>query len=101
MHVNQVKETCGGLRFYTRSVLSVVSQQRIEEAEARSFTICDACGAPGTLQHRGGWYRTRCPHHAALDDVLLQAMITLIWMNPDAVERSSPCAVMVFEDHIK
>jgi hypothetical protein len=101
VHVNQVKETFGGLRFYTRSVLSVVSQQHIEEAEVRSFTICEACGAPGALQHRGGWYRTRCPHHAALDDVSLQAMITLVWMNPEAVERGFPCAVMVFEDHIK
>lgn len=69
LHANQVKEIFGGLRFYTRSVLSAISQQRIEEAEARSFTICEACGAPGALQHRGEWYRTRCPHHAALDDV--------------------------------
>lgn len=101
MHVNQVKETCGGLRFYTRSVFSGVSQQRIEEAEARSFTICDACGAPGTLQHRGGWYQTRCPHHAALDDVSPQVVSMLVGMTSDAVERSSPCEVMVFEDHIK
>jgi hypothetical protein len=69
LHVIQIKEKFGGLRFYTRVQLSAVSQRLIEDAEARSFTICEACGAPGALQHRGGWYRTRCPHHAPLDDV--------------------------------
>jgi hypothetical protein len=69
LHVNQVKETFGGLRFYTRSVLSAVSQQCIEDAEAQSFTICESCGAPGTLQSREGWLRTSCLDHAALDDV--------------------------------
>jgi hypothetical protein len=69
VHVNQVKETFGGLRFYTRSVLSAVSQQCIEDAEAQSFTICESCGAPGTLQSREGWLRTSCLDHAALDDV--------------------------------
>jgi hypothetical protein len=69
LHVTQVKEKFGGLRFYTRAVLSATSAQRIEDAEARSFTLCEACGSPGILQHRGGWYRTRCPDHAALDDV--------------------------------
>jgi hypothetical protein len=69
VHVNQVKEKFGGLRFYTRSVLSTAGQQAIEEAEARSFMICEACGAPGTLQSREGWFRTRCPAHATLDDV--------------------------------
>jgi hypothetical protein len=101
VHVNQVKETFGGLRFYARSVLSVVSQQRIEEVEARSFTICEACGAPGALQHRGGWYRTRCPHHAALDDVQRQAMVILPGIEPEAVERGSLCPVIVFGDPIK
>jgi hypothetical protein len=101
LHVNQVKEKFGGLRFYTRSVLSAVSQQRIEEAEARSFTICEACGAPGVLQRRRGWLRTRCPHHATLDDVARQVVAMLVGMTSDAVERASPCAVMVFEDHIK
>jgi hypothetical protein len=55
LHVSQVKETFGGLRFYTRSVLAEASYQRIEDAEARSFTICEACGAPGVLQCRRGW----------------------------------------------
>jgi hypothetical protein len=69
LQLNQVKEKFGGLRFYTRSVLSAASQRLIEEAEAQSFTICEACGAPGVLQRRRGWLRTRCPHHATLDDV--------------------------------
>ena len=67
--VTQVKEKFGGLRFYTRAPLSAASQRLIEDAEARSFTICEACGAPGILHHKGGWYRARCAHHAALDDV--------------------------------
>jgi hypothetical protein len=69
VHVTQVKEKFGDLRFYTRAQLSAASQRLIEDAEARSFTICEACGAPGALQHRGGWYRRRCPLHATLDDV--------------------------------
>jgi hypothetical protein len=69
LRVTQVKEKFGGLRFYMRAQLSAVNQRLIGDAEARSFTICEACGAPGALQHRGGWYRTRCAHHATLDDV--------------------------------
>jgi hypothetical protein len=68
-YVNQVKEKFGGLRFYPRSVLSAASQQRIEDAEARSFTICEACGAPGVLQRGSGWLRSRCPNHTAPDNV--------------------------------
>jgi hypothetical protein len=84
LHANQVKETFECLRFYTRSVLSATSQQRIEEAEVRSFTICEPWGAPGALQHRGAWSRTRCPHHAALDDVSLQALVTLTGITREA-----------------
>jgi hypothetical protein len=85
LHVNQVQETFGCLRFYTSSVLSATSQQRIEEPEARSFTICEACGAPGTLQCRSGWLQTRCLHHTALDDVQRQAMVILPAIEPEAV----------------
>jgi hypothetical protein len=69
LQVTQVKETFGGLRFYTRSVLSTAGQQAIEEAEARSFMICEACGAPGALQRGRRWLRMRCPNDTALDDV--------------------------------
>jgi hypothetical protein len=89
LHVNQAKEKFGGLRFYTRVVLSAASQQVIEEAEARSFTICEACGAPGVLQRRNGWLRTRCANHAGLDDPSLQAMVGFVGMKSETIERGA------------
>jgi hypothetical protein len=54
----QVKEKFAGLRFYTTGTLDAV-WDLIEEAEDKSYKICEDCGAPGTL--RGNmWVSTLC-----------------------------------------
>ncbi|MCY1536128.1 hypothetical protein D9M68_715710 [compost metagenome] len=40
--------------------------QAIEFAEAMSAVICEACGKPGRMVKRGGWYSTMCPEHQGL-----------------------------------
>jgi hypothetical protein len=62
--VHEVKEKFGGLRFY-------IGPQRgprdhwvricaaLDEAESKSFHVCEDCGAPGELRV-GGWLRTLC-----------------------------------------
>ncbi|MDE2259969.1 MAG: hypothetical protein KGK17_06575 [Betaproteobacteria bacterium] len=77
----QVKEKFGTLRFYVsmddssehrytleqfgqmkslRPVAGIESVQAlISEAEEKSATICEHCGAPGTFR-QGGWCRTLC-----------------------------------------
>jgi hypothetical protein len=78
---DQVKEKFGTLRFYVsmhasdegqhvveqfgqmmslRPVAGIASVQAlISEAEEKSGTICEHCGAPGSLR-QGGWWRTLC-----------------------------------------
>lgn len=48
----QVKEKFGGLRFYADFEDSVRRQCQalVDEAERRSFHICERCGHPGTLR---------------------------------------------------
>ena len=58
-----VKEKFGGLRFYVASATEEVLD-RIEEAENRSYTICQECGEPGELWSCNGWYVTLCEAHA-------------------------------------
>ena len=59
--IAQVKEKFGGLRFYMHRETEEISKL-IEIAERKSETICEVCGAPGTL--RGvGWYHTACEEH--------------------------------------
>ncbi|MGQ0623162.1 MAG: hypothetical protein ACT4PP_00665 [Sporichthyaceae bacterium] len=66
--IGQVKEKFGGLRYYADAgdVDEVTGKQFrgvIREAEARSYEICERCGAPGGLSRRGtyGWVKTLCP----------------------------------------
>jgi hypothetical protein len=66
----QVKEKFGGLRAYTRDKLTAAQQERIVQAEAASWYICDACGGPGRLRGRrsevgdSALVMTRCDGHA-------------------------------------
>lgn len=60
--VLQVKEKFGGLRFYVAGGSDDL-YDAIEEAESRSFTICECCGAPGELR-KDGWWKTLCDLHA-------------------------------------
>jgi hypothetical protein len=38
-------------------------RQLLHDAEEASETICDICGAPGTLFDDGIWITTRCRWH--------------------------------------
>lgn len=62
--VSQVKQKWGGLRFYVDMTDPDADTDRpqklIEEAEERSFSICEACGAKG--EPGGGLcVKTLCP----------------------------------------
>lgn len=63
--VVQVKEDCGGLRFYVDFDPGVDEEKVraaecfIEKAEAKSYAICEICGKPGK-PNNSGWIQTRC-----------------------------------------
>lgn len=60
--VLQVKEKYGGLRFYTGGVELEKADEvdrLINEAEAKSLTVCEECGKPGKPNGRG-WIKTQC-----------------------------------------
>lgn len=61
-HVNQVKTKFGGLRFYTSDMPSHL-QEIIDVYEAKSYTVCELCGASGKPTGRG-WIWTLCPRCA-------------------------------------
>lgn len=66
----QVKEKFAGLRFYLefkdktvdKSVMTK-AYELIQEAEGKSYYICDVCGEPG-MERPGSWIVTRCDKHA-------------------------------------
>lgn len=60
--VFQVKEKFGGLRFYLCGGASDEIHKLIEEAEQRSYHICESCGAevPDGPSRDGGWISTKC-----------------------------------------
>lgn len=60
--VVQVKEKFGGLRFYTDWSTDTVFDL-IQEAEDKSYTICEICGKEGKVRP-GGWIKTLCDEHA-------------------------------------
>jgi hypothetical protein len=58
--LHQLKEKLGGLRFYTGRATQEIND-RIEQAEKESFTICEHCGAPGRPREgRTAWIKTTC-----------------------------------------
>lgn len=61
--VVQVKEKFGGLRFYVDGASSV-ADKLIEEAERKSYTVCEVTGGIGSLHSRGGWVKTISPEYA-------------------------------------
>lgn len=73
--INQAKEKFGLLRFYVTfsDALMELPETRgaadalIRDAEDRSATICELCGADGSLRP-GGWIKTLCNEHAASRD---------------------------------
>src|SRR5574343_434298 len=58
----QVKEKFGTLRFYMNCYTQEM-YDLISEAEKKSATICEKCGAPGKLR-KGGWILTLCDNCA-------------------------------------
>lgn len=63
--LDQVKEKFGGLRYYFESDVEFERMQTIvREAEERSYTVCQVCGAPGKCASRPYWYSTLCDAHA-------------------------------------
>ena len=61
VHVTQVKEKFGGLRFYISSGTSEMFDA-IDYAEEESYTICETCGEPGEPRN-DGWIQTLCDKH--------------------------------------
>ena len=55
----QVKEKFGGLRFYVNHATDA-AWDLIEEAEAKSETICEECGGQPAKPCGGGWVKTLC-----------------------------------------
>jgi len=57
--VDQVKQKFGGLRFYASCANKRISDL-IDEAEEKSYTICEKCGSPGKLRSDLPWIQTLC-----------------------------------------
>lgn len=64
--IRQIKEKFGGLRFHyelpkkTPEAERLALQKRVERAMEASFSICEKCGAPGSLVVHNGLYFTAC-----------------------------------------
>lgn len=63
----QVKEKFAGLRVYTDRYVEEL-EIVIQEAEKKSFKMCDTCGKPGKIRGKG-WYYTSCDEHAKNGDL--------------------------------
>ena len=65
IHVSQVKEKFGGLRFYFHgdSAYGQAIEDAVISAERQALVTCEECGAPGRTRD-GGWYRTLCDNHS-------------------------------------
>jgi len=68
VQAEQVKEKFGGLRFYyggrvmTKDVAEKI-RHLVDEAEEKSFHLCEECGKKGEIRNDIGWYRTLCIRH--------------------------------------
>ena len=64
--ITQIKEKFGGLRFYyfVNEKLSdstyIIIESLVDEAEHRSYKICEICGRFGGRQSNCGWIKTLC-----------------------------------------
>ncbi|SHX65710.1 hypothetical protein [Mycobacteroides abscessus] len=59
-----IKAKCGSMSVFIEHG-NQAAWDAIAEAEAKSLSICELCGEPGSLLARMGWYRTLCPGCAA------------------------------------
>lgn len=64
IHVEQIKEKFGGLRFYYQGGDDHISGM-VTMAEVWAHRTCETCGNKGE-QRSGGWIRTLCDHHEEL-----------------------------------
>jgi hypothetical protein len=67
--LEQIKEKFGGLRYYTNIPYRENDEltegtKLIDEAEGKSYKICEECGEPGEPRY-GGWVKTLCDKHHA------------------------------------
>jgi len=58
VHIAQIKEKFGGLRFYYDGGNKVIAGM-VRMAESISYSICEYCGQTGT-RRGGGWILTLC-----------------------------------------
>jgi hypothetical protein len=58
IHINQIKEKFGSLRFYVSSAPEEL-YKLIDKAERLSEETCEQCSSPGKLRS-GGWLVTEC-----------------------------------------
>lgn len=56
----QAKEKLGALRVYLEDKLDEQAKVILLRAEAKSFTVCEVCGAPGELRRIRGHVGVRC-----------------------------------------
>jgi hypothetical protein len=61
VHVSQIKEKFGGLRFYYDGGDEYISGL-VAMAESWASVTCEKCGNPGSLRS-GGWMQTLCDTH--------------------------------------
>ncbi len=65
--VSQIKEKYGRLRIYWdpgEGEIDDSIERAVDEAEEKSATLCELCGAPARLMYARYWYQTLCPDHA-------------------------------------
>ncbi len=62
-HVYQIKEKFGMLRYYCSVESEPPVRDLIREAEKKSASICQTCGAPGSMRSLNGWSATLCDAH--------------------------------------
>jgi hypothetical protein len=59
---SQVKEKFGGLRFYTYNGTESIFKL-INDAEQKSYKICEVCGSKVGVKQTKGWIITLCKKH--------------------------------------
>jgi hypothetical protein len=78
---DEIKEKWGLLSFYLSNETEEMSQA-IKAAWEESGRICEECGAPGILLHKGGWVLTRCLTHAPAGSQMVE-----IWHQDTSTEQ--------------
>jgi hypothetical protein len=85
IHVLQIKEKWGLLRFYI-DTYSLESTALIDEYETISGKTCEICGKKGRVKDIGGrWYKTVCLKHYCV--IAFNHMTRYIWYKIKRVFR--------------